>query len=122
MKAITSGGTFIYEDKNQKEDIVNNRARFIIMMIFSISMILFALVVDTPREIATGWIIYSPDILITDYIEVGGMGAAFLNSGLLTVVFTLLIRKFNIKFNGITFAALFLTAGFAFFGKNLLNL
>jgi len=78
---------------------------------------------DTPAEIFNGLyaIISQPDILITDYIEVGGMGAAFVNSGLLTLISIFMLYKLNININGISVAAVFLMSSFALFGKNLFN-
>lgn len=78
---------------------------------------------DTPSKIVQGVydIIVTPDLLITDYIAVGGLGASFVNSGLLMLLSTLLLYCMKVNINGISIAALFLMSGFALFGKNLLN-
>lgn len=100
-----------------------NELRFIFITLFALSLVIFGFLVDTPKEIFQG--IYSiltqPDTLITDYIGVGGMGAAFVNAGALTLIFIYILYKLKINFNGATIASLFLIAGFALFGKNLLN-
>ncbi|MCT4620758.1 MAG: DUF1576 domain-containing protein [Marinisporobacter sp.] len=107
-------------DSEKKKE---NKMKIIILVAFALSLILFGFLVDTPKEIFRGvyTILTQPDTLITDYIGVGGMGAAFVNSGLLTLIFIYMLHKLKVNFNGVTIAALFLIAGFAFFGKNLLN-
>jgi len=93
------------------------------MTAYAVSLILLGFTMDTPKNIIAGLsqIISQPDLLITDYIGVGGMGAAFVNSGLLTLLFLLMLIKLSVPFNGATIASLFLISGFAFFGKNLFN-
>ncbi|QZY54960.1 DUF1576 domain-containing protein [Crassaminicella profunda] len=100
-----------------------NNIKLWIMTLYAFTLVLFGFLVDTPKEIFQGMytILTEPDTLITDYIGVGGMGAAFVNSGILTLIFIYIINRLKINFNGVTIAALFLIEGFAFFGKNLLN-
>lgn len=66
-------------------------------------------------------IITSPGILLTDYIEVGNIGSSFLNSALL--MFACIIISYCTKsvMNGTMIAAVFTVGGFAFFGKNIIN-
>lgn len=92
------------------------------ILIFSI-FIVFGLIVDGPINVFNGLkaIIFSPDILITDYVEVGGIGAAFVNAGLVTLLSIALLIIIGIKPNGSTLMSLWLMAGFSFFGKNILN-
>lgn len=105
------------------ENNIENKTKILIITIYAVSLVLFGFLVDTPGEIFKGLfrILIEPDILITDYIGIGGMGAAFVNSGLLTLAFIFLLYKLKINFNGAAFASLFLIAGFALFGKNLFN-
>jgi len=75
-------------------------------------------------EILTGLkkIILSPDILISDYVEIGGIGASLINSAL-TSLFALFILVFiGVKPNGSTIMSLWLICGFSFFGKNIFNI
>ena len=67
-------------------------------------------------------IITSPAILVTDFIYVGGLGAAFLNAILIFSFNFLLIKSFKVKITGITIASFFTVFGFSFFGKNILNI
>nr|WP_278280763.1 DUF1576 domain-containing protein [Clostridium sp. Marseille-P299] len=66
-------------------------------------------------------IIIEPDILITDYFEVGGIGAAFVNSGLLMLISVLILFILKVEITGITIASVFLMGSFALFGKNIVN-
>ena len=66
-------------------------------------------------------ILTSPSNLLTDYIELGTFGSAFVNSGLLTLISVLLAKKEKIPINGPMIAALFTVSGCSFFGKNLYN-
>ena len=67
-------------------------------------------------------IIVSRDALITDYFELTGYGAALLNGALVLGISTFLIIRQKIPFTGPTMAALFINAGYAFWGKNPVNI
>ena len=61
------------------------------ILIFSFLPILLIIVgffIDTPREIFNGLyeIIMTSDVLLVDYLAVGGIGATFFNAGLLTLI------------------------------------
>lgn len=107
--------------KRRKE--LSDNSRLLIIAIYACSLILFGFWVDTPAEILRGIerIITSPDTLITDYMGVGGMGAALVNSGSLTLIIIFIFHKLKLQINGFSIACLFTVAGFAFFGKNLFN-
>lgn len=61
------------------------------------------------------------DLLITDYIELAGIGSALLNVSLMLLATVGLLLLSGDKCHGFTLAELGLMAGFAFFGKNLAN-
>lgn len=67
-------------------------------------------------------IVTSPAILITDFLLVGGIGAAFLNSFLIVFFNLFLFKLFKVEINGMAIAALCTIFGFSFFGKNILNI
>lgn len=94
-----------------------------VMILFALSLIGYGFLSSSILDIIKGLrqIIIHPDSLITDYIVIGGIGGAFVNSGLLTLMMIYLLHKHGIHFNGTTYAALFLIAGFSFLGKNILN-
>jgi hypothetical protein len=84
----------------------------------------FGFLVDSPRDIVLGVIdiCTSRDTLISDYIGIGGMGAAFVNAGLLTLLAGLVYRASGAEITGAAVACLFLVLGFALFGKNIMNI
>ena len=87
-------------------------------------LILLGLALDTPADILAGLhhIVTMQDLLITDYVRIAGIGAALINCGLVTIVSILLIKLSDDTFNGFTLVEMGLMAGFALFGKNILNI
>ncbi|MGL4572541.1 MAG: DUF1576 domain-containing protein [Clostridium sp.] len=86
--------------------------------------IVTAFFINSPSEILNGLktIILTPDILITDYVSIGGIGATLVNAALTSLVSILILFLVGIKPNGSTIMALWLMTGFSFFGKNILNI
>lgn len=97
---------------------------YMILIIFGLSLISFGMLYDSPSVIFRGLlkIITQPDILITDYMGVGGLGATFVNAGLLTLIAIAILYLNRIKINGLSLASVFLMAGFGMFGKNIMNI
>lgn len=95
------------------------------VVLFSISLlfIAFGFANGTLPSILAGFsrIISSTNILITDYVALGGIGAAFVNAGLLMLAAVALLVFLRAPFRGITFAAVFLMGSFGLFGKNVYN-
>lgn len=92
--------------------------------LFGALLVLFGLCQDAPADILRGLgvIVTREDVLITDYIAIAGMGAAFVNAGLVTLISVLLIKLVRDPVNGATLVTLGLMAGFSLFGKNILNI
>ena len=103
--------------------ILNEKQKALILSILPALFVVVAIFMDTPSNILSGFhnIFITPGILLTDYIKVGGIGATFMNVGLLTLVFIFILYKLEVKFSGLTIASLFMLAGFSFFGKNITN-
>lgn len=82
------------------------------------------MLVDSPLNIVRGIveIILDPDFLITDYIGIGGMGAAFVNSGLVTLLSIFILYRRKIQITGSSISTIWLMSGFSFFGKNIFNI
>lgn len=101
----------------------SNRLILGIVASYGLAFIVFGFLMSSPGEILNGLIeiITTRDALITDYIGVGGIGAAFVNAGLLTCLACLLYRITQASISGASIASLFLLLGFSLFGKNLLN-
>jgi len=94
------------------------------MLLVNIAFITTAFILDDPITIYNGFIeiISSRSILITDYIGVGGVGAAFVNVAIVGLSSLGLLIISRIKPSGAIIMALWLTAGFAFFGKNVFSM
>ena len=96
---------------------------YYIMFSICIMIAITAMLWDTPQQILLGLhkINTSRSVLITDYIELAGIGATLMNSAFLLFLnlFLLILSKCAPK--GRLIAVLFLTIGFSFFGKNLFN-
>lgn len=66
-------------------------------------------------------IVTSPSTLLTDYLELGGIGPAFVNVALVGFFNIYLLKRFKMRINGLLIAAVMTVIGFSFFGKNILN-
>ncbi|MCL2196023.1 MAG: DUF1576 domain-containing protein [Treponema sp.] len=96
---------------------------YYIMFGICVLFLITAFTLDTPQRIIYG--IYkihtSRSVLITDYISLAGIGAALVNSAALVIFNLIILIVTRREPNGKVIAALFLTIGFSFFGKNMLN-
>jgi len=95
-----------------------------VLSFLPICMSILAFILDTPTNIIRGLynIIIAPDILLTDYIAVGGVGAAFVNSAILAFVNIYILYKLKLKVNGTLIATTLTIMGFSFIGKNVFNI
>lgn len=109
---------FAYDEHNPGKLLFN------LLLVFGILLLAYGFLWDTPFEVISGTyrIIVTKSGLITDSMVVGGVGAAFANAGLVTLLTMFLIRFFKAPCTGITIAAVFLMAGFALFGKDIWNI
>jgi len=84
---------------------------------------LLLLFVGNVQETLTGlgYIWTHPSILISDYLLIGGLFGSLLNMWILVFASISLLGLSKSKVNGLHVAGLFTIAGFAFFGKTLLN-
>jgi hypothetical protein len=103
---------------------ISEETKFKLLLLYPISLILSAFIFEHPTEINHGFknIILSSDLLISDYLGIGGLGATLLNSGILGLFSLLLLKSNKVRITGISIAALFTVMGFAMFGKNILNI
>ena len=94
------------------------------LLVFSLVLILIGLCVDGPAAVGRGLarIVTSQDVLITDYMEIAGPGAALVNAGLVTLISLFLLYVSADPFNGFTLVTVGLMAGFSLFGKNIANI
>ena len=93
------------------------------MAVFFSFLAVVSLFFDKPHLIMEGiqriW--FSPSNLLTDYMEIAGVGAALLNSSLVGLLSLLLLRATHVEMDGAAMAGLVTISGFALFGKNLFN-
>lgn len=96
----------------------------LVVSALALAFVLFGFAVSGPADVfrGLGRILMARDTLITDYIGLGGMGAAFVNAGLLTLVVAAIYRFSGATIGGGAVACLLLVLGFALFGKNLVNI
>ena len=97
---------------------------YTVPLVMSAFLLLFAVAVQPDISLLTGWwkIQISQTGLITDPVAIGGVGAALLNSALILFLSTMLVRCVRAPFSGVSLACLFMMAGFALLGKNILNI
>ena len=82
-----------------------------------------AFLLDSPRDIWEGLlrILTSRSILISDYAEIGSVGAMLISSVLVGLFSLIVLLLGGVKPTGATIVGIWLILGFGFFGKNLLN-
>jgi len=107
-----------------KRKPLSSDAQFKILCLFPAYFTLIGLFSQPLSDISRGLytIVTEPDFLITDYVELGGIGAALINAGLLTFVCIGIIYFLKMEITGATITSLFLMLGFSLFGKNIINI
>jgi hypothetical protein len=94
----------------------------ILLIIFVVGLIILHLF--EPFDVMmTGLIniLTHPGVLISDYLRIGGLMPTLVNVWLTTFLSVLLFRVLHVKFTGSIIAGVLTIAGFAFFGKTILN-
>lgn len=83
----------------------------------------FGLIVSGPRAVLAGLgdILVAPDVLITDFADLGGLGAAFAQAGLLTLIACASYVLLGATVDGGAVGCLYMVLGFGLFGKTLIN-
>ena len=97
-----------------------------IYKVFTITVLIlmgFGLFLQTPAQLLEGLLIIfrAPNILVTDYIEIAGLGPALVNAGILSLASVGMLLFFKHEPQSGTIGGLWLLVGFALFGKNILN-
>jgi hypothetical protein len=88
-----------------------------------IILFVFAFISNTPSQILEGLIkiVSTNDNLLTDYIALTNLGAAFINAALVTALAVGVVLVAKADVNGPVVAGVFTVTGFAFFGKDISN-
>ena len=100
-----------------KEKVFHSMGIYKLLYILAGLLMVVAFLFNSPTEIFNGLItiIKSPCTLITDYMYLANIGAAFFNAGLICLLSTLLSQNFKVVISGPGVAAIFTMTGFAFF-------
>jgi len=96
-----------------------------VLFIFPLSFLLFGILMSIKEQnFIEGYIMIakSPTILVTDFLELGGLGASFINAAIIGFVNLYLLKRFKMRINGLLIAAFMTLLGFSFFGKNIINI
>ncbi len=108
-----------------KERELHKNGVLLIMSVFPFAFLIFGIVMSfVNKNFINDYynILSSPAILVTDFLEVGGIGPAFINVALIGFFNIYLLRRFKMRINGLIIAALMTVMGFSFFGKNIINI
>ena len=91
---------------------------------FCAYLVAVGLILGDPAQVLPGlWkIIMTEDALITDYVEIAGISAAFVNAALVTLVSLGILWLCKDPVNGYALVEIGLMSGFALFGKNIANI
>lgn len=94
------------------------------LLVFALALFLVGVILGDVRQIVPGLItiLRTEDALITDYVAIGGIGAAFVNAAVVCAITVGILWFSGDPANGYTFVEMGLMTGFAFFGKNFLNI
>ncbi len=103
---------------------VTQRDCFILLGLYMLTLVALGLACEPVTAIWPGLqrIFQSQSVLVSDYLEIGGIGAALVNAGLVGLAGLLLAYFNGVHLSGPIIAAVFTMAGFGLFGKNVLNI
>lgn len=103
---------------------LSRKVKFALLALVPVYFMAAGMVLQPIHEIGPGLsaIIREPDFLITDYILIGGVGAAFINAGILCLISIGVVYLLGMEMDGHTITSAFLMFGFSLFGKNLVNI
>ena len=108
------------EDQTHKPDKIEMTQQrwFILLVAYMLALIAWGVAYE-PQTILTGLlqIAQSPGLLVSDYVAIAGVSAAFVNAGLVGLTGLLLARFNKVRLSGPIISAVFTMAGFGFFGK-----
>lgn len=112
---------------NERE--LHKEQKIKILMVLPVLFMIFGLVstyfeVGQINGLVSGLkdILTSPTILVTDFLAVGGIGASFINAAIIGFINLYIMKKYELRINGLLIAAFMTVLGFSFFGKNLYNI
>lgn len=104
--------------------VLSSGKRLAIVSLVATMFIGYGFGVSGAEETIRGFvrILLGRDMLLTDYVELGGIGAALSNAGLVTLIAVAFYWRSGAEVGGGAIACLMLVLGFSLFGKNVLNI
>lgn len=110
--------------KSNTEIILPKRTILLVLSILPVCFLILAFIVDTPKNIFSGLasIVTSSGVLLTDYLEVGGLGASLVNVSFIGLANIFIIYKLDMRITGGVVAAIYTVMGFSFLGKSIFNI
>ena len=96
------------------------RAMYPALLIYAGVLLISGLLLGDTRKLMPGLvrIVLTEDALITDYVLVSGLGAALVNSALVTLLSIAILYVSHSPCNGMTLVVIGLMSGFSLFGNN----
>lgn len=97
---------------------------YFMFLLMHIGFFVMAFIIERPAVLWGNFrtILLSRSVLLTDYIYSGGIAAAFVNVAIVCTLCIIILIIIKAPPTGATVMSLWLTAGFALFGKNPLNM
>src|SRR5690625_1979058 len=94
------------------------------LIVFNLFLIFTGVVIEPSLSIFHNYksLIMLSDAFVSDYVINGSIGSGFINAGLFGILVVVLMRLASHKFNVMSLSSVMLMSGFAFFGKNIVNI
>ena len=99
------------------------KKEYLIISFLPSIMLAYSVIFTNPSDLIKGMkhILLSDGVLLTDYFVVGGKGASMFNASVVALINIFILYKMDMKINGLLISGIYIMFGFAFMGKNLLN-
>ncbi|MBV1710005.1 MAG: DUF1576 domain-containing protein [Erysipelothrix sp.] len=108
---------------NKLKKPLPNHLRVTLLLYFPLICFLGVIIANDPQAFDNFIKIQlSPAILLTDYLEVGGIAGTLINVGIISLMNILLFYYLKLPYTGLMFAAFFTIFGFSFLGMTMVNL
>jgi len=103
--------------------ISKNRYHWLILLVLVSGFFILGFSLDSFDNILNGIIkiILSSSVLLSGYIAIGGIGAALVHNAIFILLLLVIIWVNKVELTGKVLANVFMPAGFAFFGVNIVN-
>ncbi len=103
---------------------MRKNAVYLSMLFGALGFLVYGFMLSDISQVLAGFrkILFSSDILITDYMEIAGVGPAIINASIVTLCSIGLLYYNRVEAGGYTVAVVGLMFGFSLFGKNIFNI